>query len=215
MRARTSATVVTFGTATGDVRATVRRLDDELCPTVRVESPWGSGTATLSVRGVHQAANAAAAVATAVCAGVDFDAALAGVAAAEGSRLRAELWRTPTGLRVLNDSYNANPASTAAALRSLAQLDAPRRVAVLGEMAELGVDTGAAHQEIGRLAHSLGIEVVALGGAPYGGVAVASQDEALRLVEDLPVDSAVLLKASRSVGLDRLAERLRGEVSAR
>jgi UDP-N-acetylmuramoyl-tripeptide--D-alanyl-D-alanine ligase len=167
------------------------------------------------VRGDHQATNAAAAVATAVCAGVGFEAALAGVAGAEGSRLRAELWRTPSGLRVLNDSYNANPTSTAAALRSLAQVDAPRRVAVLGEMAELGPGTVAAHEEIGRLAESLGIEVVAVGGAPYGGVAVGTQDDALALVEDLPADSVVLLKASRSVGLDLLADRLRDGVGAR
>jgi UDP-N-acetylmuramoyl-tripeptide--D-alanyl-D-alanine ligase len=215
VRARTSAAVVTFGTSTGDVRATVVARDDDLRPTVRVDSPWGSGTAVLSVRGDHQATNAAAAVATAVCAGVGFEAALAGVAGAEGSRLRAELWRTPSGLRVLNDSYNANPTSTAAALRSLAQVDAPRRVAVLGEMAELGPGTVAAHEEIGRLAQSLGIEVVAVGGAPYGGVAVGTQDDALALVEDLPTDSVVLLKASRSVGLDLLADRLRDGVGAR
>ncbi len=112
VRRRTAATVVTFGTVSGDVRATVVALDEELRPTVRVDSPWGGGTATLSVRGEHQAANAAAAVATAVCAGVDFDAALAGVAAARGSSGRAELWRAPSGLRVLDDSYNANPTST-------------------------------------------------------------------------------------------------------
>lgn len=215
VRARTSASVLSFGTTTGDVRATVVTRDDELRPTVRIDSPWGTGTVALAVRGDHQAVNAAAAVATAVCAGVGFDAALAGVGGAEGSRLRAELWRTPSGLRVLNDSYNANPDSTAAALRSLARLEAPRRVAVLGGMAELGADSVAAHREIGRLAQSLGIEVVALGGAPYGGVAVGSQDEALDLVEELPTDSVVLLKASRSVGLDRLAERLREGVGAR
>jgi UDP-N-acetylmuramoyl-tripeptide--D-alanyl-D-alanine ligase len=167
------------------------------------------------VRGDHQAVNAAAAVATAVCAGVGFEDALAGVAASEGSRLRAELWRTPSGLRILNDSYNANPTSTAAALRSLAQLDAPRRVAVLGEMAELGDGTATAHRDIGRLAESLGIEVVSVGGAPYGGTPVASQDEALEIVEALPADSVVLVKASRSVGLDRLAERLRNGVGVR
>jgi UDP-N-acetylmuramoyl-tripeptide--D-alanyl-D-alanine ligase len=215
VRTRTSATVVTFGTSTGDVRATIVGLDDELRPTVRIESPWGTGTAILSVRGDHQAVNAAAAVATAVCAGVGFEVALAGVAGAEGSRLRAELWRTPSGLRVLNDTYNANPTSTEAALRSLARLDAPRRVAVLGEMAELGDGAAAAHRDIGRLAQSLGIEVVAVAGAPYGGTPVASQDEALDLVEALPADSVVLLKASRSVGLDRLADRLRDGVGVR
>ena len=215
VRARTSATVVTFGTTSGDVRAGVVAHDDELRPTVRFDSPWGRGTVTLSVRGDHQAANAAAAVAAAVCAGVDFDAALAGVAGAEGSRLRGELWRTASGLRVLNDSYNANPTSTEAALRSLARMDAPRRVAVLGEMAELGNGAAEAHRAVGRLAGSLGIEVVAVGGAPYGGTAVGTQDEALDLVEALPPDSVVLLKASRSVGLDRLADRLRGGVAAR
>jgi UDP-N-acetylmuramoyl-tripeptide--D-alanyl-D-alanine ligase len=211
VRGRTEATVVTFGAASGDVRGDVVSLDDELCPTVRIESPWGSGTVTLSVRGEHQGVNAAAAVATAVCAGIAWDTALAGVAAARGSGGRAELWRTPSGLAVLDDSYNANPASMAAALRSLARVDAGRRVAVLGEMAELGETGPAAHRAIGDLACSLGIEVVSVAGALYGGTPVATQDEALELIEALPADSAVLVKGSRSVGLDRLTSRLRDE----
>jgi UDP-N-acetylmuramoyl-tripeptide--D-alanyl-D-alanine ligase len=215
VRSRTEATVVTFGAASGDVRGSVVSLDDELRPTVRIESPWGAGTITLSVRGAHQAVNAAAAVATSVCAGVDLEAALAGVASARGSGGRAELWRTPSGLRVLDDSYNANPASTEAALRSLALVDAGRRVAVLGEMAELGEAGPAAHRAIGALAASLGIEVLAVAGAPYGGTPVATQDEALRLIEALPSDSVVLVKGSRAVGLDRLAARLRDGVGAR
>ena len=215
VRSRTAATVVTFGGASGDVRGAVVSLDDDLRPTVRVDSPWGSGTTTLSVRGEHQAVNAAAALATAVCAGVGFEAALTGLAAAEGSRGRAELWRTPSGLRVLDDSYNANPASMEAALRSLARVSADRRVAVLGEMAELGETGPPAHRAIGDLAESLGIEVVAVAGAPYGGTAVATQDEALALVEALPTDSVVLVKASRSVGLDRLTDALRDGVGAR
>ncbi len=205
VRSRTEATVVTFGSTTGDVRAVVVGRDAGLRPTVRMESPWGTGEVALSVRGDHQALNAAAAVAAAVCAGVGFDAALAGVAGAEGSRLRGELWRTPSGIRVLNDSYNANPDSVAAALRALAALDATRRVAVLGEMAELGDGSADAHRRMGELAASLGIDVVAVGTSAYGGTVVADQDEALALVTALPVDSAVLVKASRSVGLDRLA----------
>jgi UDP-N-acetylmuramoyl-tripeptide--D-alanyl-D-alanine ligase len=215
-RARTRAAVITFGTGTGDVRAAIVGRDTELRPTVRIDSPWGTGEVELSVRGDHQAANAAAAVAAAVCAGAGFEAALAGVGRAEGSRLRGELWRTPSGLRVLDDSYNANPDSVAAALRALAELDAPRRVAVLGEMAELGDASRAAHRQMGELADSLGIEVVAVGTAAYGGTVVADQAEALAVVSALPTDSVVLVKASRSVGLDRLAGRLRGrEVGAR
>ena len=209
VRARTDATVVTFGAGRGDVRATVIDRDGELRPTVRIESPWGSGVVTLAVRGDHQAANAAAALAAAVCAGVGVDAARAGVAGAEGSRLRGEYWRTPSGLRVLNDSYNANPDSVAAALRTLSAFDAPRRVAVLGEMAELGDEAGDAHRRMGRLADSLGIEVIAVGTPDYGGTVVADQDEALAAIVALPADSVVLVKASRSVGLDRLADLLR------
>jgi len=212
MATRTEATVLTFGVASGDVRGTVVGRDDGLHPTVRIDSPWGSATATLAVRGDHQAANAAAAVAASVCAGVDFGTALAGVAAAEGSARRAELWRAPSGLRVLDDSYNANPASVAAALHNLALIDAPRRVAVLGEMAELGEGSDQEHRRIGDLAASLGIEVVSVGGAGYGGAPVDGLDEALELVLALPADSAVLVKASRSVGLDRLSTALRDGV---
>jgi UDP-N-acetylmuramoyl-tripeptide--D-alanyl-D-alanine ligase len=211
VRARTRAAVVTFGTDRGDVRAAIVGRDAELRPTVRVESPWGTGEVELSVRGDHQAANAAAAVAAAVCAGAGFETALAGVGRAEGSRMRSELWRTRSGLRILDDSYNANPDSVAAALRALAELDAPRRVAVLGEMAELGDASPAAHRRMGELAASLGIEVVAVGTPAYGGTVVADQAEALAVVSALPADSVVLVKASRSVGLDRLAVQLRGE----
>ena len=215
VRGRTGATVVTFGTATGEVRGTVLAVDDDLRPTVRIDSPWGSGVARLSVRGDHQAANAAAAVAVAVCAGVPFDAALAGVAGAEGTALRAEFWRTPTGLRVLNDSYNANPDSVGAALATLARVAAPRRVAVLGRMAELGPSSADDHRRVGALAGSLGIDVVSVGVPEYGGTLVADQDEALAVVAGLPSDSVVLVKASRSVGLDRLAETLRTGGSTR
>ncbi len=215
VRRRTVATVVTFGCGSGDVRGVVVDRDDELRPTVRIESPWGSGEITLAVRGDHQASNAAAAVAVAVCAGVSLELALAGVASAEGSALRDEFWRAPSGLRVLNDSYNANPASMAAALRNLALVDAPRRVAVLGEMAELGEGSVDAHRRMGVLAGSLGIEVVAVGGAPYPGKPVDGLDDALDLIEGLPPDSVVLLKASRTVGLDRLAARLRDGAATR
>jgi UDP-N-acetylmuramoyl-tripeptide--D-alanyl-D-alanine ligase len=215
VRARTDAAIVTFGTTTGDVRATVLGRDADLRPTVRIESPWGTGEAALAVRGDHQAANAAAAVTVAVCAGVDFDTALAGVSAAEGSRLRAEFWRTPSGLRVLNDSYNANPESVEAALRTLATVEAPRRVAVLGAMAELGGSGEDAHRRMGVLAGSLGIEVVSVGVPAYGGTVVAHREDALALVVALPVDSVVLVKASRSVGLDRLADDLRNGVGGR
>jgi UDP-N-acetylmuramoyl-tripeptide--D-alanyl-D-alanine ligase len=215
VRSRTVASVVSFGEGRGDVRATVVDRDAELRPTVRIESPWGAGTVRLSVRGDHQGANAAAAVAAAVCCGIDFDVALAGVGRSAGSRLRGEFWRTASGLLVLNDSYNANPDSVAAALRSLAAADAPRRVAVLGEMAELGETSADAHRAMGALAVELGIEVVAVGTAAYGGTVVADRAGALDLLASLPGGTVVLVKASRSVGLDQLADELRREEAVR
>jgi UDP-N-acetylmuramoyl-tripeptide--D-alanyl-D-alanine ligase len=88
-------------------------------------------------------------------------------------------------------------------------------VAVLGELAELGDGSDEAHRQMGDLAESLGIEVVAVGGAPYGGTPAADLDGALELVERLSPDCVVLIKASRSVGLDRLAATLRAGVAVR
>ena len=216
VRRRTEATVMTFGTATGDVRAHRRSAVTTSCarpcastrPGGRPRRPCRCGATTRppTPRRPWRPRCAPASISTL---------ALAGVASTVGSAWRAEFWRTPSGLRILNDSYNANPASMAAALRNLALVDAPRRVAVLGEMAELGDGSAEAHRQMGDLAGSLGIEVVAVGGAPYGGTPAADIDEALELVEGLSSDCVVLIKASRSVGLDRLAASLRDGVAVR
>ena len=82
-------------------------------------------------------------------------------------------------------------------------------------MAELGEGSLEAHRQMAVLADSLGIEVVAVGGAPYAGTPVGSLDDALDLIEGLAPDSVVLIKASRNVGLDRLATCLRNGVGSR
>jgi UDP-N-acetylmuramoyl-tripeptide--D-alanyl-D-alanine ligase len=120
-----------------------------------------------------------------------------------------ELVTLPSGARVLNDAYNANPTSMAAALRSLAALDARRRIAVLGVMAELGLSSDAAHRSIGDLARELGIEVVAVAAPAYGGIPVAGLAEAVVALGELGDGDAVLLKGSRVAGLERLVDRLR------
>jgi UDP-N-acetylmuramoyl-tripeptide--D-alanyl-D-alanine ligase len=119
-----------------------------------------------------------------------------------------ELSRAATGGFVLNDSYNANPASTEAALRALAALPARRRLAVLGPMLELGAHTVAEHRRIGELAATLDIEVIAVGAPDYGGEDVADLEAATARVGDVEADEAVLVKGSRAAGLDRLAATL-------
>jgi UDP-N-acetylmuramoyl-tripeptide--D-alanyl-D-alanine ligase len=122
-----------------------------------------------------------------------------------------ELHTAPGGALVLNDAYNAGPASMEAALRSLVHLEAKRRVAVLGTMAELGDHGGYAHRRIGEIAAELGIEVVAVDAPDYAGatvVHVADLAAALDHLGELHAGDAVLVKASRVAGLERLATAL-------
>jgi UDP-N-acetylmuramoyl-tripeptide--D-alanyl-D-alanine ligase len=109
---------------------------------------------------------------------------------------------------VLNDAYNANPISVAAALRSLAALDATHRVAVLGTMAELGAVADEEHRSIAALAASLGIEVLAVAEPRYGAPTVPDVDAAADALGELGEGDAVLVKGSRVAGLERLAVRL-------
>jgi len=209
MRERTRARVVTYGPG-AEVTATDVSLDDELRATFHLRSPWGSVEVRLGARGLHQVDNALAASAAALVSGVTPDAVAAGLNAATLSPWRMDLRRTPTGALVLNDAYNANPISVAAALRSLAALDARRRVAVLGTMAELGDVADEEHRAVGALAASLGITVLAVAEPRYGAPSVADVDAAADALGELTDGDAVLVKGSRVAGLERLAERLAG-----
>lgn len=207
VRRRSPAPVLTFGTGRGDVRAELVALDDELRPTVRLHTPWGEAEAVLSVRGGHQALNAAAAVAAAVSAGAGLEEAVAGMASATGSHWRMELARTPAGATVLNDAYNANPVSMAAALRSLAAVPGERHLAVLGPMEELGPGGAAAHAAMAGLAAGLGIEVWAVGTDRYGSPPLGSAELRRRLAATGAGD-VILIKASRAAGLETVVSGL-------
>ena len=207
MAGRTRATVVRFGAA-GDVRAEHVEVGDDLRARFTLVSPWGAVPVRLAARGEHQVANALAAAAAAVAAGATLDDVAAGLSEAAVSAWRMELVTAPSGAVVLNDAYNANPVSTAAALRSLARLPARRRVAVLGGMAELGEGSAAAHREVGDLARSLGVRIVAVGAPDYGGEDVPDLAAALAALGPVGEGDAVLVKGSRVHGLERLAETL-------
>jgi UDP-N-acetylmuramoyl-tripeptide--D-alanyl-D-alanine ligase len=207
MAARTSARVVTFGDG-GDVRAEGVRHDDDLRAAFELVTPWGRTDVRLAARGLHMVENALAAGAAALACEVP----LAGVAAALGtaglSRWRMELSVLPSGARLLNDAYNANPTSMAAALQALAALDATRRIAVLGVMAELGPSSDEQHQAVSALASELGIEVVAVDAPDYGVPVVAGPEAAVAALGPLGPGDAVLLKGSRVAGLERVAQLL-------
>lgn len=219
LASRSAARVLLAGMAVdADVRVRDARLDGQLRATLTIDSPWGAFDVALPVRGEHQVANASLAVAVALSAGVAPEDVALGLADAVASRWRMQVEHSPAGIVVLNDSYNANPTSMEAALRSLVRLDVTgRRYAVLGQMRELGSHAEEAHAVIGRLTASLGVDaVVAVGDvgplvaeAERGGVKVLpvhDAGEALEAVARLvaPGD-AVLVKASRAVGLEHVA----------
>jgi len=213
MAAVCRAEVVTFGAGAGagagaDVRAEDVVLDDDLVPTFRLVTMHGSANVRLGARGLHLVGNALAAAAVGLHLGLSLDHVVAGLAAPVLSPLRMELVHLGRGITMLNDSYNANPMSTEAALRSLAALPADNRIAVLGVMAELGSRAEVEHNHIAALAAELGIRVIAVDAPAYGGHQVSGIDEAADAVFDSPPGTAILVKGSRVAGLERMVERL-------
>ncbi len=223
MASLTDAEVITFGAPDSDLRADEVSLDEELHAHFTLRSRWGDVPVRLGARGEHNVGNALAAAAVGLWAGVDLGLVAESLGASLASPWRMELERSPGGLAVLNDAYNAGPASMAAALRALGALDAERRVAVLGVMAELGHRSASEHEAIAALAQDAGIELVAVGTDAYGvdPVDVGTDDVASAVVEHLGArgllhpGAAVLVKGSRVARLEAVAAALLGDEALR
>ena len=177
---------------------------------------------TIPAPGEHMAYSASMAVAVGEELGLSREEIVRGVAAYEPTGSRMRVIRLPGGRVLLDDCYNANPQSVTAALEVLGRTDCERRVAVLGDMGELGDLTDQAHFNAGALAAMLGIDfVIAIGskaariadGAAMSGgdvVHFATKEEALHTVrEQLRPNTSMLIKASHSMRFERLTEDLR------
>lgn len=226
MARETAAAVTFYGTgADAAVRARDVTLDADGCASFTLHTLTGRASVRLRLPGEHQVANALAAACAANVVGIPVDriaAALNG--AVPRSSGRFEIKDRPDGVTVIDDAYNANPASTRAAIRTLAMMAAGRRtVAVLGEMMHQAEGTIHYHDAIGALAGSLGIDVlvaVGKGEGPDAMVAAAREagvsvyavpdgDAAIDLVrESLRPGDVVLVKASSMVGLSAVAAAL-------
>ena len=173
-------TVVRFGVGT-DVSAGQVQIDDVGAPRFDLRVRDTTVEIALKIPGRHNVQNALAAAAVADSLGIGVETIAAGLAAAEsvGDRMRIE--HLPNGVIVLNDSYNANPASMAAALDSLARLPG-RRIAVLGDMLELGPGSAEHHRALGRAAGGAGLAALFL----YGDYAA---DTAAGAAEGLAADA--------------------------
>lgn len=208
MANHTDAAVVMFGHG-GHVAAEGIVLDDDLRARFRLVSDWGDVDVLVAARGLHQVSNALAAAAVGLVWGVPLDGVAEGLAAAELSPWRMEVGTAKSGATVINDAYNAGPASMEAALRTLALVPAERHVAVLGVMAELGSHSETEHRRIAEVAASLGIRVVAVDQPDYGvDELVDGVDGARAALGSLGPGDAVLVKASRIAGLEVLALQL-------
>lgn len=206
MADRTSAAVLTFGASSGcNVHVRSVSLDDELRATFVLDTEWGSVTATPSTRGAHMATNVAAAAGTALWLGATIEQVEAGLTNAVISPWRMEIGHTASGALIINDSYNANPTSMRGALESLAALSHERKVAVVGYMGELGPSEGDDHRQIASEIEAAGIEMIAVGTNLYGSDPV---DDPASMLTELDPSTAVLIKGSRSAGLEKVAEQL-------
>ncbi|MBL1106083.1 UDP-N-acetylmuramoyl-tripeptide--D-alanyl-D-alanine ligase [Streptomyces sp. 5-8] len=228
MASRTKAKVVLFGeSAEADVRAENVRLTDSGQPAFRLHTPSGASDVTMRLYGEHHVSNALAAAAVAHELGMSAEEiALALSEAGTLSRWRMEVTERPDGVTIVNDAYNANPESVRAALRALAAMGKGRRTwAVLGKMAELGDEALAEHDAVGRLAVRLNVsKLVAVGGVEASWLQLGAYNEGSWGEESVHVSDAqaaidllrselrpgdvVLVKASRSVGLESVAQAL-------
>jgi UDP-N-acetylmuramoyl-tripeptide--D-alanyl-D-alanine ligase len=221
------ARVITFGeSSTAQVRAANASLDSMARAGFDLAIGAGSVRVQLQVAGAHQIANALAAASVATGLGMELPLIASALSAATvRSKWRLAIADTADGITIINDAYNANPESVRAALAALAVIGKGRRTwAVLGEMRELGVESAAQHEAIGRLVVDLGIDrliVVGRAARPMLGAATAHgswSGEAIFvdtvaaagevLVGEVASGDVVLVKASRAVGLEAVAETL-------
>lgn len=216
MADRTSARVVLVGESPqAQVRATGVELDQYGRPSYTITAGGESAPVRLSLVGTHQVANTLAVAGVGLALGLPVPRVAAAVNELRSvSARRMDVFDRPDKVTVIDDSYNANPASVAAALRALVALGQGRRTwAVLGYLAELGEHERAGHEQVGRIAAELGVDrlvVVGAAAAPihagaaaqarWGGVSVrvTDQDAAVELLRDeVRPGDVVLVKGSR------------------
>jgi len=224
LAASAAAPVTFYGTGPdADVRVEDVSVSEDGRPTFSLVTADERVEVALTVLGRHNVYNAAAALAVARAVGLTLEEAADGLAAADMTGMRMEVFTSATGVTVVNDAYNANPVSMRAALRTLADVrSASRRIAVLGDMAELGSLTELAHFGMGEEVTALGLDALVTVGALARRIAdgalasgmpasvvrpCVTVEEASEVLDDLlEAGDVVLVKASRVVGIERVVE---------
>ena len=217
--ARTQARVILAGVENGFVRANEVSQSATGSEFTILEGAHRC-RAQLPVPGLHMVQNAMLAIAAGRVFGLSLEDCAAGLASTPLTKARLQI-KEINGIQFLDDSYNANPDSMKAALRTLVELDADgRRIAVLGQMSELGEESERGHREVGETAAAVGVdELIAVGatGAAMAqaakkaglsqSISVAEPEEAAGLLgETAAPGDLILVKGSRSARMERVLE---------
>lgn len=226
MRTRTSAPFTTFGfSADSHVRAVDVMLQGEEGTRFVLLIGDKKKAVRLNVLGRHHVVNALAAAAVGAQLGLTIDEIVSGLEKAETDEMRMQMVPLGSGVRLVDDAYNASPLSTEAALKTLAELSGERKVAVLGDMLELGKIAEEAHRRIGQQAHRFGMDLVAAVGSmaeqvkegaveagmdPKAVLTFADSQQCAHSVSEWskPGD-LILLKGSRGIRLERVSDALK------
>lgn len=229
LAARARCRVMSFGfSEMADVRASGVTSDARQGTTFRVHLPGKSRSATcrIKVHGIHNVTNALAAAAVGAALSLSGSMIAQGLGRFRPAEMRSQIV-SHHGIHIINDCYNANPASMKAALQVLATWSPARgRIAVLGDMFELGSETKRMHREVGQFLATQGLSrLIVCGtlgqdiaeGARQGGMAGAQIDEVVdaaaaadRLKNIVRQGDAVLVKASRGMKMEQVVRTLTG-----
>jgi len=205
-------------------------LREKICFTLHIGQEMSQ--ITLAVPGSHNISNALAAAAISHAAGIGIEEITQGLSTFKPADSRMQIVDGPAGSRIVNDCYNANPESMRAGLATLAGFEGAARIAVLGDMLELGSDAKKLHTEIGQYAGELGIEFLAILGEYKNQVKAGvkeseskqttvktfdDQESCNNWLQSLIADnnihdgSYILVKGSRGMHLENLVKQLQGE----
>ncbi len=224
LKNKSAAQVISYGRASGDVRAENVTIDADGCASFTGIIGGVRFDVHLPLPGDHMVTNALAAISVGLCFGMTAGEIASALESMTASDKRANVVETAGGYRIIDDTYNASPASMDAALRTLASMDAQRRIAVLGDMLELGDFAGTTHRAVGKVAAESGISVLVtvgdLGqaiatGAHTSGftgeiVQVKTSDDAAELLKTrVQSGDLVLVKGSRGMKMEKVVEALK------
>lgn len=221
---KASARVVRYGVENPtEIAARDVGVDAEGCASFTLTSEQGNRDVHLAIPGRHNVYNALAAAAVGLHLDVGLDDVVEGLESAEAGEMRMQAFQSASGVFVINDAYNANPTSMRAAIETLADMQTGgSRIAVLGDMAELGSLTELAHFRIGEEVARLPIDTLVTVGKRAQRISDGARAEGMDTTQIHPFDSVenaarclsellvpgdvVLVKASRVMGLERIIE---------